>query len=136
MIKQVAQIYDWIDARLAEVPDRAGRCAACGKCCNLKKYNHRLFVTTPDLIYLATNLNTKTLKPMPIGICPYNENGKCTVYEYRFAGCRTFCCDREKNLQSRLAEFTLQQLKQICLQVQIPYRYIDLPDALNNFPAL
>ncbi|MHC4636252.1 MAG: YkgJ family cysteine cluster protein [Planctomycetota bacterium] len=116
--------------------ERVGRCSACGKCCDLKKFDHRLFVTTPELIYLATKLNTKTLKPMPAGICPYNENGKCSVYEYRFAGCRTFCCDREINLQSRLTKFALQRLKQICLQFQIPYRYIDLPDALNKFPTL
>jgi hypothetical protein len=63
--------------------------------------------------------------------CPYNVGGKCTVYEYRFAGCRIFCCNADADFQSRLSESALKKLKSLCTKFQIPYSYLDLADALS-----
>jgi hypothetical protein len=73
---------------------------------------------------------------MPGGRCPYNVDGKCTIYEYRFSGCRIFCCNADEDFQSRLSEEVLQKLKAICTEFQIPYRYADLAAALGSFTSV
>ncbi len=132
-MKRVVEIYDQLDLQIRDSGNLAGACDACGKCCDFAQLDHRLFVTPPELMYLAANLSNKKIKLMTTGQCPYNVGGKCTVYEYRFAGCRIFCCKGDTNFQSRLSESTLKKLKSVCTKFQIPYRYSDLATALNGF---
>lgn len=132
LLKKVAQIYTWLDTQIKEYSDLAGVCSICGKCCDFDNFDHRLFVTTPELMYLAAKLGTKNIKPMPTGLCPYNIDGKCSVYEHRFAGCRIFFCKADSDFQSNLSELTLEKFKSICSEFQIPYRYTELADALNG----
>jgi len=134
LLKRVAEIYNWLDSQIRQYSDLAGVCDACGKCCDFdgQAFDHRLFVTTPELIYLAANLDAENIKPMPSARCPYNIDGKCTIYEYRFAGCRIFCCQADADFQSRLSESALRKFKSLCTEFQIPYRYTDLATALNH----
>ena len=147
LLKKVAEVYNWLDLQIRRCSDLAGLCDACGKCCEFDGFDHRLFVTTPELMYLAANIGTKNIKSMPTGHgstprpgstslttgCPYNAGGRCTIYEYRFAGCRIFYCKADADFQSRLSESTLQRFKSICTELAIPYRYTDLATALNGF---
>ena len=134
-LKRVTEIYNRLDLQIRSNPNLAGRCSICGKCCNFEKFDHRLFVTPPELMYLAANLDGEKVKPMTTGRCPYNVTGKCTVYKYRFAGCRIFCCTGNADFQSGLSESALEKFKSVCGQLQIPYRYTDLPTALNDSSA-
>ena len=131
LIKKVAEIYGQLDSQINN-NGKTGRCDACGRCCDFGDFDHRLFVTPPELIYLAASLGKQNLEPMPTSVCPYNIDGKCSVYEYRFAGCRIFCCNGDKDFQSELSESVLKKLKSLCMEFQIPYRYIDLARALNS----
>jgi Fe-S-cluster containining protein len=163
LLRKVAEIYNWLDSQIQKNSTLAGHCDACGKCCNFGTFDHRLFVTTPELLYLAANLggvltaetaesaeknknkikrsdNTKNLGVLcelsgkrKMSRCPYNIKGKCTVYKFRFAGCRIFCCKGDADFQSGLSEMALKKFKSICEEFQIPYRYIDLEVALNSF---
>ena len=132
LLEKVAEIYDWLELQKNNHPDLAGQCKACGKCCNFAEFDHRLFVTTPELIYLTENLGGKNLKPMTSGRCPYNIKGKCAVYENRFAGCRIFCCQGDRDFQSSLSEQVLKRFKLICEDFAIGYQYMDLATALNK----
>lgn len=134
LLREVAEVYTWIDQQLCSHSD--WQCDACGRCCDFEVYDHRLFVTPPELAYLTTSLDIEKLRSMPTSRCPYNINGKCTVYEYRFAGCRIFCCEADTDFQSSLTEEALEKLKAICLKYEIPYRYTDLASALNNPAAV
>jgi len=136
ILRKVAEIYNWIEQQLGVNGELAGRCDACGKCCDFDAFEHRLFVTVPELMYLAAKLNVDDLKPMLTGRCPYNIDGKCTVYKYRFAGCRIFCCKADADFQNSLSESALEKLKAICLEFEVPYRYTDLATALNNPAAV
>ena len=150
LLKRVAGIYEWLDQQVRDNSDLAGMCDVCGKCCDFdtpapaaerepaaeQGFDHRLFVTPPELMYLAANLGDEKLKAMPTSRCPYNINGKCTVYEYRFAGCRIFCCNGDVDFQNRLSESTLKKLKLICTEFKIPYHYTDLATALNSFAGI
>lgn len=135
LLREVAEIYRWIDEQLYNNSDSAGRCSACGECCDFGAFEHRLFVTVPELMYLSANLNVEKLKPMLASRCPYNIDGKCSVYEWRFVGCRIFCCTADVDFQSSLSEAVLEKLKIICQKFEIPYRYTDLASALNSFEA-
>ena len=125
----VAEVYDWIDSQISQNP---AQCDRCGKCCDFESYDHRLFVTSCELICFAVKLDADEIKPMPTGRCPYNIDGKCTVYPYRFAGCRIFSCKGDKDFQNRLSEQIAEKFKCICEKYHIPYRYTDLPVALNK----
>lgn len=120
IVKHVAEIYDWIDS--ANQQDN-NSCDACGKCCDFESYGHRLFVTTPEVMYLQASLGTENIKPMSGGICPYNQQGKCAIHKLRFAGCRIFFCKGNKDFQSELTEAALKKFKSLCEKFQVPYRY-------------
>ena len=145
LLKRVAEIYDWLDAQVRRCSDLAGVCKSCGNCCDFGDFDHRLFVTPPELMYFTANLGAEDVKgsrfagrrkmgpkPMPTGQCPYNVGGKCRVYEYRFAGCRIFCCNADADFQSELSESVLEKLKALCVEFRVPYRYTALADALNG----
>jgi Fe-S-cluster containining protein len=89
-------------------------------------------VTTPELMYLVSKLGDEKIKPMNGGRCPYNINGKCSIYEHRFAGCRIFCCKGDADFQSGLSESVVKKFKSTCVEFAIAYNYLDLATALND----
>lgn len=133
LLEEVAAIYGWIEARRQQEPARAGRCKACGACCDFPAYDHRLFVTPPELAYLAARLGVQKLKAMTTGRCPYQQGATCAVHEHRFAACRIFCCDGDPDFQSEWSEEALRRLKALCVEFGIPYRYQDLAAAIEAF---
>jgi len=135
LVDEVAALYDWLDAELGRNADRAGRCTACGKCCDFAGYDHRLFVTAPELIYLATRLETTGLRDMVAGRCPYQDGTRCTVHAHRFASCRIFCCHGDPDLQSELSEQAVARLRDLCERFDVPYSYTELSEALARFNA-
>ncbi|MFZ0033689.1 MAG: YkgJ family cysteine cluster protein [Sedimentisphaerales bacterium] len=136
LAKKVAEIYDWLDSQTSNNSSSAGKCTACGKCCDFSKFDHRLFVTTPELMYLTAYLGAENIKPMTTSCCPYNVGGKCSVYEHRFSGCRIFSCKGNADFQSRLSERASKKFKSLCTNLQIPYRYTDLATAMNGSSAV
>lgn len=132
LLKKVAEIYNRLDLQICESADLTGVCQVCGKCCDFDAFDHHLFVTPPELMYLSAKLGMENLKRMTTSRCPYNINGKCTIYKYRFVSCRIFCCRGDADFQSRLSESALGKLKSLCVELQIPYRYTDLASTLNN----
>lgn len=135
VVAEVAVLYDWIDMQLQQDRDLAGTCAACGACCNFAGYDHLLFVTPPELIYLAAKLDASNLKQMPGDRCPYQEDERCMIHRHRFTGCRIFCCDGDQEFQAELTETVLRKLKSICRRYEVPYQYADLATALTTFPT-
>lgn len=135
LLKRVAEIYKWLNLQIRESAYLVGICDACGRCCDFAQLDHHLFVTTPELMYLAAKLGTENVKPMTTAQCPYNVKGKCSIYEHRFSGCRIFSCKGDRDFQSKLSESALKKFKTLCADFQIPYRYTDLATALNDFSA-
>ena len=136
LLERVAEVYKWLDMQIYSGGRLSGECRSCGDCCNFEGFDHRLFITPPELMYLVAHLGPENIKPMPDSRCPYSVDGKCTVYKYRFSGCRIFCCNWDADFQSRLSEESLKKLKLICMEFQIPYCYTDLSTALNNLAGV
>lgn len=133
LVEEVEAVYDWIERGLRHDPARAGNCKTCGACCDFAEYDHRLYVTPPELVYLAAKLGTKTPREMTTGRCPYQRGAVCTVHMHRFAGCRIFCCNGDAELQSELSEEALRRLKAVCERHDMPYCYSELAAALDRF---
>ena len=127
IIEETAAVYEWLDAQLAGL-ERT--CRACGNCCDFEAYGHRLFVSTPELLYFRHFAGLE-LKSMPSGVCPYRVENKCTAYARRFAGCRIFDCGTDAEAQSLLCEETLGRFKRLCEAYGIEYRYLYLKEALS-----
>lgn len=131
IVARVGEIYNWIEAQQIDNNGLAGQCDACGKCCDFEQYGHRLFVTTPEMIYFVEKLGLQNLKQIAGGRCCYQVDGKCSVHPYRFSGCRIFCCKGSTTFQSELTESALSKFKALCNELHIPYRYVELPVALK-----
>jgi len=129
IIMAVDEIYGWIDSK---IKGHSANCNVCGKCCDFDSFDHKLFITTPELLYFTEKRDKEPFKTMQGGICPYNINQKCSVYCYRFAGCRIFSCKGDEDFQSQLTESVIQKFKAICENSDISYNYTDLATALND----
>ena len=132
LTQKVNEIYNWLDIQIKRHIPILGDCNACGKCCDFRGFDHLLFVTTPELFFLKQKLGPVNLKDMPGFVCPYNHDGKCSIYPFRFSGCRIFHCTGGRDFQSKISELTIQKLKYLCEQYNIPYFYSDLKTALNT----
>ena len=129
IVADVADIYAWIDSRIAG-SDNA--CSACGECCDFDSYDHRLFVTSPELIYFTLQMAPDQIKSLPGGTCPYNIDGKCSVYRRRFAACRIFACKGDADFQNNLSEQAMEKFKSVCEKLAADYQYTDIKTALNR----
>lgn len=124
---EVELIYSRLDQRIAELND--GDCAACGRCCDFAKFDHRLFVTAVEMVYFIQKV---PVERMVGGVCPYQKGWLCSVHEHRFAGCRIFRCRSDEQAQGRLAEQTLDEFKELSRRFDVAWRYMDLAAALNS----
>ncbi len=128
IVSAVADVYKWIDQTMAgKSPD----CKGCGNCCDFKRYDHRLYITSVELEYFK-HFMADRLRPMTDGICPYRNDNKCTVHTHRFAGCRIFNCRGTENIQADISEQAIEKLKAICQTHDTPYTYTELSKALRN----
>jgi Fe-S-cluster containining protein len=124
--QDVSVIYNWLDSQINLFD---ADCSACGKCCDFDSFGHKLFVSSPEILYFYKNL--KPLRKMTAGHCPYQQENKCTAREFRFAGCRIFFCKGNSEKQNALYEEVLNKFKVICNEHKYPYRYIELSKALE-----
>lgn len=136
VVAHVRAVYRWIDrctGRTARSAEDNG-CRACGRCCDFDAYEHRLYVTAPELLYFMSTLTPENLRAMPNGVCPYRVGTRCAVHEHRFAGCRIFGCRGPLRVdeQAALSERALRCFKAIGHRHGLPYVYTDLKTALNG----
>jgi hypothetical protein len=64
LIAMVSEIYNWIEVQQFVDEEIAGQCAACGKCCDFEQYDHRLYVTAPEIIYFVEKIGIANIKQM------------------------------------------------------------------------
>jgi len=131
ILEAISEIYQTLDKQL-DAADHS--CKACGNCCDFETFGHRLYITTPELLYFKIRLTENHIPviPMDDGVCPYRKDKKCSVYPWRFSGCRIFNCTGDANLQSRLSEETINLFKTLCILYGLEYAYLDLKAALNQ----
>jgi hypothetical protein len=127
VIKEVDVIYQGLEGELAKLSQS---CAACGKCCDFESFGHRLYVTTPELLYFQRHVGPD-IRTMTSGVCPYRIDGRCTVYPCRFAGCRIFTCKGDSEKENQMCEQAVKKFKTLCDKYDVPYHYVDLKSGLE-----
>jgi hypothetical protein len=127
MIQEVEIIYRRLDE---EIQQQDALCCACGQCCDFESFGHRLYVTTPELVYFLHHIGSE-IQPMTGAVCPYRVNGKCSVYPYRFSGCRIFSCKGDAETQNAISERIITIFKSLCEKNSVSYRYVYLRDGLE-----
>ncbi len=126
-MQEVDAVYQWLDEQLAEMDSF---CRACGDCCDFESFGHKLYVTTLELMYFQHLLGSD-MKEMSTGVCPYRIDGKCTVYPYRFSGCRIFSCKGDTEKENALCEKAVRKFKTLCDEYGLPYHYVCLQAGLE-----
>jgi hypothetical protein len=137
IVKAVQEVYNHIDSLVLTWRQSAGdtagvSCSACGKCCDFATFGHRLFVYSPEVVYLCTKLGTGNITSVADGRCPWNTTGRCGIYPYRFSGCRIFFCRGDAIRQAELSERVSAEFKAICSVLGLAYRYADLGCSLST----
>ncbi len=117
----LCELYASADAAMAPWQHE---CEACGHCCRLQEFGHRLYVSTAELALLLRE--PPPTGPTP-GQCPYQVGRLCTARTRRTLGCRTFFCRPDLADASRaLHERFHAELRRLHEARRIPYRYVEL----------
>ena len=132
VIESVFDVYADIDRYIESA---APKCENCGLCCNFGKYGHRLYATTAEMtVFYNFAREVKPSEDCDTDKCIYRGRNRCDMYQGRTSGCRIFYCqDLPDELQNELYEQVLARLRDIHLQLKIPYYYADLMWWLENY---
>ena len=121
-------LYSELDNRIAA---RNPICTNRGNCCKFGLFGHQLFVTPAELAYFTSTSDTDAASASEEDKCPYQQSGLCTVREVRPFGCRIFFCDvAAQHWQPEETEATLEQIKRVHDQYDLPYAYVEWLSAL------
>ena len=124
-LSDLQAVYDAADAAAAEADLR---CMGGGGCCHFRLFGHRLYVTGLELAQLVSTAPTGPILP---DRCPYQIGPRCTAYDRRPLGCRTFFCKAiDDGPAGRHHESLHGRVKKIHGTRCIQYYYTDLCDAL------
>ncbi len=129
----VEQVYRDIDEKLGATKPW---CNNCGRCCDFTRYDHRLYATTLEILYLLKGLATlgdaQPAENEKDGACPYHDDKGCIIRPYRTAGCRIFFCQSlDPDYQHKLTEQSLARLRELHHEFSAVYYYADLLEWLK-----
>ena len=125
-MQALAAIYAEADAELAAVP---ARCWGGGACCRFDIADHRLYVTTAELAFLA--LAGTPPSPIRPGRCPYQLGPRYTARANRPLGCRIYFCDKGLEYHLSLIYQRMHEgIRQLHSQADVAYHYVELTAAL------
>jgi len=128
VLRALGDVYRRLDRELAARP---GPCDRCGTCCRFKGEAPTLCVSHAEA---ALVLRWVGRSPAEVGSeCPFLEEDLCSVYPVRPLGCRTyFCRDDQRQQHQALYERALDELKSICRQGVVGWRYGPLLELLRE----
>jgi len=149
--RALGDLYDRLDADVAK---RGPTCWVSGRCCRFDEYDHRLYVTGLEVVWVlarvasqksqvtsqgalpgsALDMETSSLKRPPAadGACVFQEGGLCGIRDIRPMGCRVFFCQQgTEDWQRELYERHLGDLRALHDAHDVPYRYLEWRSALE-----
>lgn len=138
-----------------QVARRGPTCWLSGRCCHFEPYGHKLYLTGLEIAYFAqrhlrsteprpdrtpsaapAGPNPSTIGPTLLPVsgsqtadgssCPFLSGRACAVHPHRPLGCRIFFCQRgTQDWQQNLYEQTLQAVRKLHDDFQLPYHYME-----------
>lgn len=114
-------LYKELDEELARLDPE---CRACGKCCDFDNFDFVLYTSGIEANYILSR-TTHLRSPGPgKNICPFLQDGKCTVRDLRAVGCRTFFCTFEdKEVLHEIHNRYLKSLKDLSEKSGLEWDY-------------
>jgi Fe-S-cluster containining protein len=135
------RLFDGVRAIYAdlerELSAMGGRCERSGRCCRFREFGHRLYLTTPELIYMLDGLDPAALE-VPEDRCPFlsaDPDGKavCGRRDNRAIGCRIFFCNvLDQAPFNEVYERHHARMTALCERFGLPYEYRELLSALRD----
>ncbi len=130
----VAAAYTDLDE---EITAHRPACQQRGACCKFGRFGHRLFVTPVELAYFTGAVAAVRGPSAGQDVCPFQQDGLCSVRTARPSGCRIFFCEpASRDWQPPRTERTLNRLKALHEQFGLPYAYVDWMDALRQLAGV
>jgi len=120
----VEAMRKFFDAADKDIAGRGALCTNRGACCRFGEFGHRLYVTTLEVVYFLAQHPS----PLPVteDVCPHAIDGMCHARVGRPLGCRVFYCDPQaQDWQGPMTEEMLAQLREMHVQLNVPYAYQD-----------
>ena len=108
-------------------------CRECGTCCKFDQVQHRLYVSTGELAFLAQAPGPRG--GATEGSCPYQVGSQCTARDHRTLGCRAYFCEAPAARHEQLYERFHNEVRRLHDRHSLPYWYVELPRGLNLLAA-
>ncbi len=104
-------------------------CRACGTCCRFDQVQHRLYVSTGELAFLARSPGSRGGDTE--GSCPYQAGSQCTARARRALGCRAYFCEAPAARHEQLYERFHDEVRSLHGRHDLSYWYVELLCGLN-----
>ncbi len=126
--RDLEAVYAELESDLASLTPR---CELSGRCCRFREYDHQLWTTRLELEYLMSKQGPPP--PGEEGVCPWLQEGRCSVRDHRMLGCRIyFCNDSFRSSMGPLYEKHHARLRDLHRRHDVPYDYFELSDGLRR----
>lgn len=120
-VRELEAVYADLGRELAE---RNPLCGLSGRCCRFASSGHQLWTTRLEVDYLLAR--ERTPDSIPEGVCPYLEDGRCSVRDHRMLGCRVYFCDPAyAEAMGDVYERYHARVKEIHRRHDLPYVYAE-----------
>ena len=119
-------LYRRLDAEIARFQVS---CDACGRCCHFSEFDHVLYLSRLEALYLFRRGAPRTGDTR---VCPFLNEGGCGARSRRALGCRTFFCDRrDRDSFQSLYETYHREMRALSERFGIEWRYAPLAEQIQ-----
>jgi hypothetical protein len=131
----LAEIYCLVDQELAAASAASPASLTClggGGCCKFDLFDHRLYASSIEIAYLLGpgRLAPPNIAHAAANRCPYQVGPRCTAYQRRVLGCRTFFCRDAAGAGQNIHEHYFQAIQALYVRHNLPYTYVSVVAAV------
>ena len=123
-------VFDGLEEIYHQLENIRIDCNMCGTCCDFADFDHQLWVTEIELLFLIRHHGLR--RPTSPGICPYLEGDRCGARQGRTLGCRVFGCQSVQTEMEAVHESYFAKIQALAKSSKIAIHYREFLDALQN----
>lgn len=130
--QEMAKIYTNLEKELSLLPSP---CTSCGFCCHFNAAEHFLYASAIEIMYIFTKYKISNV-PKNNEVCPFLKDNKCTIYDKRMLGCRTYyrLHTKEETIKAEeIYEKNLTLIKELHQKYKIEWNYQNCMDAFLEY---
>lgn len=110
-------------------------CNACGACCDFSVFDHVLYASDIEIDFIARHVEAPDFN-VSDNICPFLEDNKCIIRDFRTLGCRIFYCNPHyKEVLCELYEKYYQMIKELSRKYNTQWKYLPFLQQIAEFKS-